>query len=53
MTDFVSSNNNSAETTSILNDGNTVDLLQSFVNNTSTTNVSESFKLNDLNFNVW
>lgn len=43
MTNFVSSNDDSAEATGVLDDGNTVDLLQSLIHNASSADIRESF----------
>ena len=45
MTNFMSCNDNSAETTGVFDDGNTIDFLQAFVNHTSSTNIREPFNL--------
>lgn len=42
MTDFVGRNNNSTETAGIFNDGNTVDLLQTLVDNTRSADICEA-----------
>lgn len=42
MTDFMSGDDDATETAGVLDDCNTVDLLQSLVNNASAPNVSES-----------
>lgn len=41
VANFVSSNDNSTETTGVFDDGYWVDFFQTFIDNTSTTNVSE------------
>lgn len=45
MTDFVSCDDDAAETTGVFNDGNTVDLFQSLVDDARSTNIRESFKI--------
>lgn len=42
MADFVGGHNDAAETAGILNDGHTVDLLQSFVNHTGAAHIRKS-----------
>lgn len=42
MTDFVSGDDDSRESTRVFNDGHTVDLLQTFVNDAGSTDISES-----------
>lgn len=42
MTNFMGSNNNSTETAGVFNDGNTVNFLQSSVDHTGASNISES-----------
>jgi hypothetical protein len=43
MPNFVSSDNDSAESSGVLNDGDTVDLLQALVYDASSTDISESY----------
>ena len=43
MADFVSGNDDARETTSVLDDGDAVNLLQTLVNNASSTDVGKSF----------
>lgn len=43
MTDFVSGDDDARESTSIFDDGHTVDFLETFVNDTGSSNVSESW----------
>jgi hypothetical protein len=43
MTNFMSSDNDSTESAGVLDDGNTVDLLQALVNDTSSSDVREAF----------
>jgi hypothetical protein len=45
MSDFMSCDDDSAETTGVLDDGDTVDFLEAFVNYASSTNISESLKI--------
>ena len=42
MPDFMSSDNDSAEATGVLDDGHAVDLLQTFVHHASTSHVSKA-----------
>lgn len=42
MTDFVGGHNDAAETAGILNDGHTVDLLQSLVDHTGAAHIRKS-----------
>lgn len=44
MTNFVSGDDDSTETAGVFNNGDAVNLLQAFIHNASTANVSESFK---------
>jgi hypothetical protein len=43
MADFVSGNDDARETTSVLDDGDAVNLLQTLVNNACSTDVGKSF----------
>lgn len=43
MPDFMCSDNDSAEATGVLDDGNAVDLLQSLIHNASSADIRESF----------
>lgn len=49
VTDFMSSNNNTTETASVLNDGYTVDFFQSFVYYASAAHISKSFEFDKNN----
>lgn len=52
MTNFMCSNNNSTEAASVFYDCDTVDLFESFINNASTTNISEALNpiISSINF---
>lgn len=50
MTNFVSSNNDAAEATSIFDDCNTVDFLKSLIHNASSSNICESFRKSNIEF---
>lgn len=43
MTNFVSGNNDTAETTGVFNDSHTVHFFQAFIHNASTANVCEAY----------
>jgi hypothetical protein len=45
MANLMGGNNDSTETTSVLNDGDTVDLLQPFVDHTRSSHIGKSFQL--------
>lgn len=45
MADFMSCNNDAAEAAGILDDGHAVDLLQTLVYDASSTDISESFEI--------
>lgn len=53
MTNFMSCNNDSTEAASILDDGDTVDLLQSLIYNASSTNIGKSFNLELITIKWW
>lgn len=44
MADFVSSNDDTGETTGVFNDGNAVNLFEPLVDDASSSNISESLK---------
>lgn len=46
MTNFMSSNDNPTEATSVLNNSNAVHLFQSFIDHTCTANIGKSYTHN-------